>query len=53
MADQHEGRTRRAGDRNRAQRLKALRLQARQDRWEIPDEPRRRSHRATRTRRSR
>lgn len=53
MADQHEGRSREAGDRNRAQRLTARRLQARQDFWEVPDQPRRRPHRATRTRRPR
>jgi len=50
MADNRPERSREAGDRNRAQRLQAKRLQARQEFWEVPDEggrPHRRS-RATR-----
>jgi hypothetical protein len=56
MADNREERSREAGNRNRAQRLAAQRLQRHQEFWGVPDDDRGRAHRrnrAQRTRRSR
>lgn len=51
MADNQPGRSREAGDRNRAQRRQARRLQQRQDLWEAPDDDRAgRAHRQSRRR---
>jgi hypothetical protein len=48
MADNQPGRSREAGNRNRAQRQQAKRLTARQDRWAVDDDSGTRSHRRSR-----
>jgi hypothetical protein len=48
MADNREGHSREAGDRDRTQRRRVQRILQRMERWEVPDDQGGRPHRRSR-----